>query len=471
MATNVVPQSTADSHYGSWQALSPLTTALDGAALGGISGKSVTGIAFSFAGTAGKLYRQGAAGWDDVSKSGGYNTPAETFWKFTQYGYDILATNYADPIQTYTMGTSTDFADVSATAPRAKYLMVVREFLVALNTFDIDGQRPLRVRWSPSSAAGGPAGDWTPDPTTQSDFQDLLTGEEILGGVGGEYGLVICRKSIYRMTYVGPPVVFQFDEIVRNRGTIAPGSVATDGQMTIFYSEDGFYACDGAAVTPIGAGKIDRWFKVNAQPSNFLNMSASMDPTRQIYALSFVSVDTPDGNPDTLLLYNWVTDRWSIIRQSLRSLVTFLSQPLSLDQLDTVSTSIDALPASLDSQRWAGGSVYFGAFTIANEFGLFNGAPLPAAIETGEATLGGDLRALLQSVRPLCDGSPTVQVGYRDNQWEDVSLSAAESPTRAGDCKFDPIIDARFHRVRMQIAGNWSQATGVDVMAQPSGLT
>lgn len=470
LAENVVPQSTSD-HYGSWKALSEITDAIDSAALGGISGKAVTGAAFSFVGDTGKLYSLTGATWANVSKPGGYTTAAENMWNFVQYGYDIIATNYSDNIQVYTMGTSSLFDDVSVTAPRAKYLMVVREFLVALNTFDADGQRPLRVRWSPSSAQGGPAGDWTPSPTTQSDFQDLLTGEEIMGGVGGEYGLVVCRKSIYRMTYVGPPVVFQFDEIVRNRGTIAPGSVATDGQTTVFWSDDGFYACDGTSVLPIGAGKIDKWFKENAQPANYLNMSASMDPTRQLYALSFVSVDTPDGSPDAMLLFNWVSGRWTVVRQSMRILVGLLSPPYTLEGLDAVSASIDALPASLDSQRWAGGATYFGAFTSGNKFGLFNGDTLAATIETGEASLSGDLRTVLQSVRPLCDGTPTVQIGYRDNQWGVEQFSEIESLTRAGDCKFDPVIDARFHRARLLLGGEWTVAQGLDVDASPGGLT
>jgi hypothetical protein len=471
VAENVVPQSSARGHYGSWRTLSETTTALDGPAVGGVSGKSVTGIAFSFAGSATKLWRLDGVVWANVSKSGGYITAAEDGWNFTKYGYDIIATNYTNPIQRYTMGTSTQFGDVSATAPRAKYPIVVREFLVALNTFDTDGQRPLRVRWSPSSAQGGPAGDWTPDPTTQSDFQDLLTGEEILGGVGGEYGLVICRKAIYRMTYVGPPVVFQFDEIVRNRGTIAPGSVATDGQTTVFWSDDGFYACDGASVAPIGAGKLDKWFRTNAQPSSYLNMSSAIDPTRQIYALSFVSVDTPDGNPDSILLYNWVSGRWTVIRQSMRILVSLLSPPYTLEGLDAVSLSLDLLPASLDSQQWNGGSVFFGAFTNGHKFGLFNGDTLPATIETGEAALAGALRAVLQGVRPLCDGTPTVQIGYRDNQWEPEQLSVAEGVTRAGDCKFDPVIEARFHRARLLIGGEWTTAQGLDVEATEGGLT
>lgn len=471
VAENVVPQSSARGHYGPWRALDESTSALDGPAIGGVSGKSVTGIAFSFAGSATNLYRLDSVTWVPVSKVGGYSTAAEDVWSFTKYGYDVLATNYTDPIQRYTMSVSTVFSDLSATAPKAKYLIVVREFLVALNTFDTDGQRPLRARWSPSSAAGGATADWTPDPTTQSDFQDLLVGEEILGGVGGEYGLVICRKAIYRMTYVGPPVVFQFDEIVRNRGTIAPGSVATDGQTTIFWSEDGFYACDGASVTPIGAGKIDKWFRQNAQASNFLNMSSAMDPTRQIYALSFVSVDTPDGNPDSILLYNWYSGRWTVIRQSMRILVSLLSPPYTLEDLDNVSLSLDLLPASLDSQRWAGGAAFFGAFTNGNRFGLFNGDTLPATIETGEAAMAGDLRAVLQSVRPLCDGTPTVQIGYRDNQWEAEQLSAIEGVTRAGDCKFDPVIEARYHRARLLVSGDWTTAQGLDVLASEGGMT
>ncbi|MDR6292353.1 hypothetical protein E9232_004893 [Inquilinus ginsengisoli] len=465
-ATNVSPQSSATGYYRSWPALTPISNALSGAPLGGVAGKSNDGKAMSFAGDMTKLYRLQASTWGDVSRVGGYSTATPEVWRFVPYGYDIIATNYSDAIQKFTIGTSTKFADMSATAPRARHLAVVRDFLVTGNTSDTDGQRALRVRWSP---LGNPSGDWTPNATLQTDFQDLTTGDEIMGLVGGEYGAIICRSAIYRMTFVGPPLAFQFDEVVRNHGCAASGSLATDGTMSVFYAEDGFYIFNGVALTPIGVGKINRWFEDNVAPSSFPTMSAQIDATRQLYVLLFTSKDSPNGQPDTLLQYNWVSDRWTIIRQPALVLVRLLSTVFTLEDLDTVSMNLDVLPASLDSRLWSGGVPYLGAFTQDLKFSAFAGPALVAEIETGEAALGGGVKARVQTVRPLCDGEASVVVKHRDDQWGPQQETTAETPTRAGDCKFN--VDARFHSMKLTIGGPWTVAQGVDFTFVPTSET
>jgi hypothetical protein len=54
-------------------------------------------------------------------------------WSFAQFGDVLLASNNAEKIQAWTVNSSTAFADASATAPIAKYITVVRDFVVAAN--------------------------------------------------------------------------------------------------------------------------------------------------------------------------------------------------------------------------------------------------------------------------------------------------------------------------------------------------
>ncbi len=65
------------------------------------------------------------------------------------------------------------------------------------------------------------------------------------GVTGGEFGLVLLERSIVRMSYVGTPLIFQFDNIARNRGCFEPNSVIQWQGITYFLGDDGFYACDG----------------------------------------------------------------------------------------------------------------------------------------------------------------------------------------------------------------------------------
>ena len=126
-------------------------------------------------------------------------------------------------------------------------------------------QQQYRVRWS----AINDETDWTENVNTQSDYQDIPDGGQIMGIRGGEFGLVLLERSIHRMTYVGTPFIFQFDNISRNKGCMASGSIVQYQGITFFLSDDGFYMCDGQQVTPIGAEKVDRFFLSDANEADY----------------------------------------------------------------------------------------------------------------------------------------------------------------------------------------------------------
>src|SRR6185369_15289408 len=110
----------------------------------------------------------------------------------------------------------------------------------------------------------------------QSDFQPLLDGGPFVRIVGGEYAIVLQKNTIRRVTYVGPPVIFQFDVISPEVGCLAAGSVANVGRLIFFLSERGFEMCDGETVTPIADEKINRWFFLRFSRSDIGNMWAAI---------------------------------------------------------------------------------------------------------------------------------------------------------------------------------------------------
>ena len=124
-------------------------------------------------------------------------------WDVTQYGSKLILANGADKLQYWDLGGSTTVSDLSAAAPTAKYVTVVRDFVVVANTYESAAQQQYRVRWS----AINNETDWTEDVNTQSDYQDIPDGGQIMGIRGGEFGLVLLERSIHRMTYVGTPFI------------------------------------------------------------------------------------------------------------------------------------------------------------------------------------------------------------------------------------------------------------------------
>lgn len=258
----------------------------------------------------------------DVSKSGGYSSKA---WDITQFGPKMILANGVNKLQSFNLAGSSLFADLSADAPTAKYVTVVRDFVVAGNIAGAEST----VYWSDINNET----NWTPAASSQADFQVLPDGGDITGVAGGEYGLVFLERAIYRMTYSGSPFFFQFDAISRAIGCISNGSIAQLADKTYFLADDGFYVCNGQSVTPIGAEKVNRWFFENAAPDLVANkMSATIDPIR---SLIIWIVPTNAGNK--LLIYNAQVNKWSYSEEEMNSLAYLLTSSATLESLDRVS--------------------------------------------------------------------------------------------------------------------------------------
>jgi len=192
----------------------------------------------------------------DAATTTGYS--AVESWDVTQYGSKVILANGQNKLQSFDLGSSTYFADLAAAAPTAKFVTVVKDFVVAANV----GGEENKVYWSDINDET----DWTPGAASQSDTQIIPDGGDITGLAGGEYGLVFLDRAIYRMTYSGSPFFFQFDAISRSLGCISNGSIAQYGGLTYFLADDGFYVCDGQSTKQIGAEKVNRWFFDNAVP-------------------------------------------------------------------------------------------------------------------------------------------------------------------------------------------------------------
>ena len=130
-----------------------------------------------FAGSNTKLYSFDGATLNltDVSKSGGY---AANSWNIVQYGNSILAADSESKIQSWVLGTSTAFSDVSASAPIAKYLAIVRDFVVA--GYLDGGTNANKVQWSDLNNET----NWVSGSTSQSDFQYIGDGHNVTGITG-----------------------------------------------------------------------------------------------------------------------------------------------------------------------------------------------------------------------------------------------------------------------------------------------
>lgn len=471
VASNVLP---AANSYRPIADFAALSTALDARVRGAVALKDSSGNTYNYAGDATKLYSVTAIAVTDVSKSGGYSNGSDDDWEFAQDANNnrVIATNYANPVQSVTLGTS-PFADLitSTDKPKAKHLVVhPKNFLVLGNLDDNIGVAPTGIRWS----AQGTYTDFDESATTQSD-REVLQGDS--GWVqrliaAGEYVLIFRERSITRMTYIGPPNVFQFDEVEQRRGCgLAHKSVTNVGRLVFFLSEDGFYAYDGVQSTPIGANKVDRTFLADLNSSFISRVSGAVDPLNKLVYWAYPSTASTDGACDKMMIYDYSSQRWSTATIATQLIFPSLSQGYTLEGLDAVSSSLDALPASLDSRAWTGGAIQLGVFDSANRLGTLTGANLAATVETAENQIFPGNRALLTEVMPIVDGGTlSMNVLYRDRLNDAYTTSGSSAQNAQGFCPF--LISARNFRFRVTVAagGTWTHALGVDrVVATDQG--
>lgn len=426
-----------------------------------VAGKTPANATKLFAAGSTKIYDvSGVGALTNVSKSGGYTPNANNDrFRFTQFGNVIIGTNNSDPMQAYTLGTSTLFADLAATAPICKYLTVVRDFVVTAFTTESTVVYPARVRWSDLNDET----NWTSSATSQADYQDIPDGGQIVGIRGGEFGLVFMEKAIHRMTYVGTPFIFQFDNISRSKGCIAAGSIAQVQGVSFFLSDDGFYMCDGQNVTAIGAEKVDRYFFSDADESAFDSMSAAVDPVRKLVIWNYKNTFAQRK----LIIYNFKTQKWTYGDAGADYISDASTSAVTLESLDSISASIDALAVSLDSILYMGGKYFLGGTSGAYVV-TYNGTPATGQIITGDIDLGG--RSVVTLARPQIDGgSADVSVASRTLLSDGITFGTAVSANSENRVSLRS--NGYYHRLKVVPTGaNWKTAVAIDVDVMPQGV-
>lgn len=412
-----------------------------------------SGVSTLFAASTTQIYKfdSNDASLDAITTTG-YS--AVEGWDVAQFGAKMILANGQGKLQSWKLNVSTVVADLSASAPIAKFVTVVRDFVVAAN----DGTDTSKVYWSDINDET----NWVPSSTTQADSQIIPDGGDITGLAGGEYGLVFLERAIYRMSYAGSPLFFQFDAISRSLGCISNGSIAQYSGLTYFLSDDGFYACDGQSVKSIGAEKVNRWFFDNVIPSEIAtSMSATIDPINKLAIWKFKN----SFGGKSLLIYSIDLNKWSYADTTADSISYVLTPSLTLEQLDNINTSIDALDIPLDSRVFAGGQLLF-AGVSSRKIISFSGQPKSAYVVTGDIDAG---RSLITLAKPIVDnGSATVAVASRQLLSGSITFGTPVAADAENRCSLRS--NGNYHRIKVAPTGSsWDTLVGVNVDIQGQG--
>lgn len=408
---------------------------------------------YVFAATLSNVYRFTTTGFSSLI--GGLNNVLRV--RFCPYSNLMLATNGTDSIKKFDPTVATVMSNLGGSPPIARYIAVVGGFAV----LGYVSNSPTRVAWSDQ---GNPE-NWTAGGASEAGVADMATGGDITGIVGGEYGLIFQENRIVRMSYTASDTIWQFDELATDIGCILPGSIATWGKLTFFLSNRGYMVCDGSSVTPIGDEKVDRWLLGRADVSYYDRATAVIDPANSLYLMA-----VPSAAPaNTLLIYSYTLSRWTTASLPVEYMAQGYAQSYTLEDLSTLYGTLEAIPNSLDSPLYRGGTPLLLMFDDQHRLGSLGGMPLPATFTDAKREAYNGTQARLRTIRPLTDAAaPVVRIGGAD------ALSAPLTSTTYTSRRANGVFPVReswnLIQVSLQIPPQpWTYAQGYDVEVTAGG--
>jgi hypothetical protein len=285
----------------------------------------------------------------------------------------------------------------------------------------------------------------------------------VRGVAGGEYGVIFQETAMRRMVYVpGSPVIFNIERITEDKGMMAPYSLIRAGDKIFFLAPQGFQGMVATgAPAPIGKERFDRTFFADFDSGSIQLIIGAADPAQTRIYWAYKSSSGITGQFDKVLWYDYALDRASIIAMRGEYLASLARPGLTLENLDSISGSLDALPFSLDDVSTAALSK-LSAMSSTHKLGFFTGPNLEATLDTSEQTIDGR-RVRVKGFRPITDAASCFgAVGARENVQSAVGYSAEQAVNAKGLCPANVSTRLARGRLRIPAGASWSFASGLE---------
>lgn len=459
-AVNVIP---VGKSYRSLPTESVVTTAaVSGSVLAGFSTRLVNGLSKTYVGTSSAIYERNGAAWDNVS-TGTYTIAAGNRWEFTQYASDVYAVSLDEGLVKQTAGTGS-FAAVSG-GPSAACIANIRRWVVVGDLDESSTLIPHKVKWS---AIDDPD-DWTISEATQCGSQELDAKDgRVMAIKGGEFGIILQQHAVTRMSYVGAPIVWQFDKIDDRNGCEVSGSAVQVGRVVYYLSHDGFRATDGSGESlNIGDNIVNNWFRANLSTANKASMRGAYNQEWRCVVWTFPSA-SGDGTNDSFLMFHIPSGRWARGDYGAQVLFDGATSTVTLEGLDSYFASIEDVTPSLDDPFWMGGESKFLGVSE-GKLTAYEGTPGTARLETFETEPNVARKTRVLSIEPVIDGTTTVQIGYRNLPSDTVAYTGVSTVNSGTGIAHIGHV-SRWQRYRFNVTGAFTEASGFNINLKAAGV-
>lgn len=231
-----------------------------------------------------------------------------TDWTLDNWGSDLIACVVGGQLFSWSPKSSSTVANLIFSAPIVNdgaFVAMPQRQLVAWGTTFEGVQDPLLIRWSDV----GDYTSWTATITNQAGSYRLPKGSKVVGCIQGpQQALVWTDLAIWAMQYVGPPYVYQFNEIGTGCGLIGRKAATSMNGVVYWMGQNQFYRLAGTGVEPIRCPIWDVIFQdLDLSNANKIRIAANSAFGEVAW---YYPTLTSGGEVTKYAKYNALLDQW-----------------------------------------------------------------------------------------------------------------------------------------------------------------
>jgi hypothetical protein len=253
-------------------------------------------------------YGTGGYGSGVVGVSSAATVITAVDWSLDNWGETLIASPLDGPIYEWSPSANNPIATIIPQAPQVNegcfVAMPQRQIIAYGSTFN-GVKDPLLVRWCDVANYNA----WVGLITNQAGSYRIPKGSKIIQGIQGpQQGLLWTDLAIWAMQYVGPPFVYQFNEIGTGCGLIGRRAAASVNGIVYWMGQSQFFRLAGSGVEPIRCPVWDVIFQ-DLDTTNLDKIRVA--PNSRFGEISwFYPTYGNGGEVSHYVKYNFLLDQW-----------------------------------------------------------------------------------------------------------------------------------------------------------------
>jgi hypothetical protein len=245
-----------------------------------------------------------------IPPASGTGTPITniTDWSLDNWGETLIASPLNGPIYEWSPSANNPIATVIPEAPQINegvFVAMPQQQIIAYGSTFNGVKDALLIRWCDVANYNS----WVGLVTNQAGSYRIPKGSRIVQGIQGpQQGLIWTDLAIWAMQYVGPPYVYQFNELGTGCGLIGRKAATSVNGVVYWMGQSQFFRLAGGGVEPIRCPVWDVIFQ-DLDTNNLDKIRVA--PNSRFGEISwFYPTKSNGGEVSHYVKYNFLLDQW-----------------------------------------------------------------------------------------------------------------------------------------------------------------